>query len=540
MHNSYFFEKKTASRHIINVGSTTPALLGAFILVGLTILSVAGCGGGGGGGSQAVTPPADEMIITPDDGTPSVPDHSFTPAGATPVVSGETMEGSLDSPDDVDYFRLELTEPGTILATINAEPGVEIAVVDGNGNVLATAVTASDATVGVTVSEKGTFFLRVLHEGLAEVGPKLYRVGAFVAKRIGAVINILRGIPTISLLGSVEVSLDLREYFEAPEGGMATYEVRASSGLLNLRVEQSALKISTLAPEFAGPVTVTVCAELQHLQVIRPNVLLPGSFPLFLIGQTFKSRTCLEFTVRAEQLPRQIEGTELSVSVAQGGEVTITLTDYIEDPEGGTLTFAHGSLPSGFGVTTDGATWTLATQSAVEPGEYRLPVRATAENGQSAEFEFAVTVEAAGPRQIEGTELSVSVAQGGEVTIRLTDYIEDPAGGPLTFALGSLPAGFGVNFGETPGPTWTIRTDATVEPGDYPITVTATDEDGQSEDFLFLVGHGRRGIIERVCQLATNVDCHITILATSVASTSVKARPTYSGGCSRISSQSGR
>ena len=66
---------------------------------------------------------------------------------------------------------------------------------------------------------------------------------------------------------------------------------------------------------------------------------------------------------------RQIEGTHLSVSVEQGGEVMITLTDYIEDPEGGPLTFAHGSLPAGFGVTTDGATWTIATQATVELGD---------------------------------------------------------------------------------------------------------------------------------------------------------------------------
>lgn len=75
MHNSYVFEKETTSRHIINVGSTTSALLGAFILVGVTILSLAGCGGGGGSDSGPSSP--NMQIRPPSGGGPDLVISSF-------------------------------------------------------------------------------------------------------------------------------------------------------------------------------------------------------------------------------------------------------------------------------------------------------------------------------------------------------------------------------------------------------------------------------------------------------------------------------
>ena len=78
------------------------------------------------------------------------------------------MEGSLESIGLTwTIARLELTEPGTVIATITAEPGVEIAIVDANGNVLANAVTASDATAAVTTN-KGVLYLKVTKELLKE------------------------------------------------------------------------------------------------------------------------------------------------------------------------------------------------------------------------------------------------------------------------------------------------------------------------------------------------------------------------------------
>ena len=62
------------------------------------------------------------------------PDHSNTPAGATAIALSESFQGRVDSPNDVDYFRLRVDVPGTltIRTTGNADP--DIAVFDGAGN----------------------------------------------------------------------------------------------------------------------------------------------------------------------------------------------------------------------------------------------------------------------------------------------------------------------------------------------------------------------------------------------------------------------
>ena len=62
------------------------------------------------------------------------PDHSNTPAGATAIELSESFQGRIDSPNDVDYFRLRVDSPGTltIRTTGNADP--DIAVFDGTGN----------------------------------------------------------------------------------------------------------------------------------------------------------------------------------------------------------------------------------------------------------------------------------------------------------------------------------------------------------------------------------------------------------------------
>ena len=62
------------------------------------------------------------------------PDHSNTPAGATVIAPSESFQGRIDSPNDVDYFRLRVDAPGTltIRTTGNADP--DIAVFDGAGN----------------------------------------------------------------------------------------------------------------------------------------------------------------------------------------------------------------------------------------------------------------------------------------------------------------------------------------------------------------------------------------------------------------------
>ena len=90
--------------------------------------------------------------------------------------------------------------------------------------------------------------------------------------------------------------------------------------------------------------------------------------------------------------PRRIEGASaLSVTVPEGGSETVTLTDYIEDPDGGRLTFSAGQAPSGLVVSTNGARLTVEAQDGAEDGA--IPVTATDTFGECWTFPLRVSVE---------------------------------------------------------------------------------------------------------------------------------------------------
>ena len=72
------------------------------------------------------------MIMPPTDNR--TPDHSNTPAGATAIAVSESFQGRIDSPNDVDYFRLRVDSPGTLTIRTTGNGDPDIAVFDGAGN----------------------------------------------------------------------------------------------------------------------------------------------------------------------------------------------------------------------------------------------------------------------------------------------------------------------------------------------------------------------------------------------------------------------
>ena len=68
-------------------------------------------------------------------------------------------------------------------------------------------------------------------------------------------------------MGPVGVSLDLREYFEPPPGGVPIYKVGVDLGVLQASLAGPTLDISALTYASPGDViTVTVSAELESLE----------------------------------------------------------------------------------------------------------------------------------------------------------------------------------------------------------------------------------------------------------------------------------
>ena len=79
--------------------------------------------------------------------------HSDTPAGATDIVIGRAIEGYINSPEDVDYFRFTPPDSGIYQIALDSDiPGVELVLLDDGGNVIATDQTESVATLVVVAS----------------------------------------------------------------------------------------------------------------------------------------------------------------------------------------------------------------------------------------------------------------------------------------------------------------------------------------------------------------------------------------------------
>ena len=78
-------------------------------------------------------------------------DHSDTPDGATDITNLESIQGTIDSPDDVDYFTFTLTEEAEVELGLLVEPGFEdvvfeITLLDIEGNILESVRTDSTSS----------------------------------------------------------------------------------------------------------------------------------------------------------------------------------------------------------------------------------------------------------------------------------------------------------------------------------------------------------------------------------------------------------
>ena len=95
-----------------------------------------------GGGSATITVTAADpggltalqsFTVMVTDKTSPPTDHSDTPAGATVIALDAPFTGRIDSPTDVDYFRLRIDTPGTLTIQTTGSADPDIAVFDAAG-----------------------------------------------------------------------------------------------------------------------------------------------------------------------------------------------------------------------------------------------------------------------------------------------------------------------------------------------------------------------------------------------------------------------
>ena len=113
-------------------------LVAAVALLSVLVLVAASCGGGGGGSRPAIDPGDPTIPIVPAD------DHGDTRADATDLALGSSVQGMIEESDDDDFFRVRVTEVGTLtvyttgtlntVGELQASDGSSLALDDDGGD----------------------------------------------------------------------------------------------------------------------------------------------------------------------------------------------------------------------------------------------------------------------------------------------------------------------------------------------------------------------------------------------------------------------
>ena len=321
---------------------------------------LASCGGGGsdgGDGSDAgddaggamSSPPALTIMPTNDD-------HPDTAEAAGEIVFGEAVEGLINSPEDRDYFRLQLTEPGTVLISLTSPtPGIELSVQDSDGNVLAEGQTSSVAIVPVVVAV-GARAVAVGRSILVVVKTcRKYELCRKAAKMAAedAIDYVLNA--TLERLLSTDgfVVNDVR--INRSGGCLAIVEPRREPWLLNLndyilniveRVSLDPLKPGEyvrhdlqfdLMGQIPEGITLNLSRASGRLDVSAPRGAELGRrrFEVKATAVTEPDRTkVFTFTVCVTALPQLKPGQSETLRVITGTRTEIDLRDLIGPPEG--------------------------------------------------------------------------------------------------------------------------------------------------------------------------------------------------------------
>ncbi len=155
-----------------------------------------------------------------------------------------------------------------------------------------------------------------------------------------------------------------------------------------------------------------------------------------------------------------------------GESVTVDVSPFFSDPDGGTLTYTAAS--SDAGVVSVSLTGSNLTATAVAAGTATVTVTATDPDGLTATQTAGVTVEAANraPEAVE-TIPPQAMTAGDEVTVDVTPFFSDPDGDELTYTAESSDAE--VAAAGIEGSSLTVTA---VAAGAATVTVTAADPGG--------------------------------------------------------------
>ena len=385
-------------------------------VAGLALAVLAACGGGGGSSTPATpTPtPAPEMTITPP--APTAEDI----ASATDITGQDSFEVRLDSANPRAFYKIRVDEP-TVLA-LRGEDGLEVTVYDSAGTVVnplspepeerapggeerapGGGVSQSEnmrrsalasAAPGFSLSAAGTFVITVAPAApLAGSATETALIHVGTVGGAGIRLKSPRALDRenvevkISSTESTEVSIE--ESFEIDNGvtsiGWLPFSVETPFGKFSLTGDkkdidddwESVVRISRRDTEGCPTGTERTKEETIRLRLSWAQfVVIGGKIHGYLRSGEFEGT----WTLNAASAPRRKGDSPQPIAVRLQEEgsasrpphsATVVLTDFIEDPEGETLTFEAwdwpGSLSSRGVQDPDDVGPSLSIEASVRP-----------------------------------------------------------------------------------------------------------------------------------------------------------------------------
>lgn len=351
------------------------------------VASLSACGGGGGDGG---TP---EMAIKPGSGP-------FT--GAMDITGMGTVEGQIESADDEVFYNFRLDEPRVVTLQTTGEADVEITLYDSERNVLATSSSERVVTPSVSSGSGGASTQAVAAVVPIALGVGIYgiriapaarvavKVGTFVLSSVTAVYAIrqIREFLELEVGLDQRSSRDLKQYFDGEESVEVAFSItpslRTKWGTLSFSIEANhVLRVSSTGPAECGN-------QAEHSLILNPPPSLRWVWRQSGIPVSLEKEMPVKLLRVSAPRRKEDRPYEIAVTVQEGGSETIVLTEEIEDPEGGKLTFTHSAPPAGLGVTRDGTGLTITAREGANGGT--ITVTATDPDGECWNFPLRIRV----------------------------------------------------------------------------------------------------------------------------------------------------
>ena len=195
------------------------------------------------------------------------------------------------------------------------------------------------------------------------------------------------------------------------------------------------------------------------------------------------------FTVLKKNTPPRLVSAIPDQEAFEGEPFSFNVTPHFDDDDlgrGDALTFSASGLPAGLGINaTSGVISGTPSAAVVREQPYQVRVTATDSEDETASDTFALTIQTRNtPPELETPIPDQQAVEGSPFSLDTSNHFVDPdEGDDLSFSATGLPASLGID--EASGVISGTPTPAEARDAPYQVTVTATDERGQTASDTF-------------------------------------------------------